>query len=81
VGERWTAQQCGDYIGRSAETWRAYVRRRKARPDEFNPAPASVGYDPNAVKVWDADEVRAWQARRRGQDWREGQKDAHTANG
>lgn len=61
----WTAAECAEHCGIRPSTWRDYVADGRA------PAPMP-GYDEDRRRRWDAQEVRTWQASRRGQGWRKG---------
>ncbi|MCZ4558003.1 hypothetical protein O4215_20790 [Rhodococcus maanshanensis] len=55
----WTAAQAAEHCGVQPRTWHAYVYR----PAKKNPAPQPVD-KMYGTPVWDAAEVRAWQASR-----------------
>lgn len=53
----WQRSECADHVGVTPSTWSAYVARDQA------PSPTKhVGRTP----LWDADEVRDWNANRLG---------------
>ena len=60
----WTAAECAEYVRVAARTWHSYVSRGQA--------PAAVRHV-GRTPLWDAADVMAWQASRRGQGWRAGQ--------
>lgn len=60
TGERWTTEQCAEYLGlNAARNYRSYVTRLGA--------PGPVGFNAETGrKEYDADAVKAWHAGRRG---------------
>lgn len=63
AGEEWTVQQCADYLGVAAATFRSYV----ARGDCEVPKPVRhIGSTP----LWDATVIRRWNRQRPGKGGR-----------
>jgi predicted DNA-binding transcriptional regulator AlpA len=65
--ELWTAPQCAEHTGSAVSTWRAYVARQQA--------PATVGALGDRTPLWDAEQVREWNAARPGRGARTDLKD------
>lgn len=59
--ELWTTAQAAEYCGVQAKTY-SYYRKRLGAPDPVSSQPGRGGQD-----LYDAAQVREWQANRRGQ--------------
>lgn len=59
--ELWMAADCAAYCGISPATWRSYARSHNTLG-----TPAPVAHLNPRLALWDAGEVRAWDANRPG---------------
>lgn len=67
-GEYWSYPEIAAFLGVAESTVRDYASDYQP---PF-PEPIKIG----RAKVWRADAVRAWDAKRRGPDWRKGQTES-----